>query len=84
MSLYFQPKMWIRQPASSLDEKQHKLQIFNGNRMENGMEMENGNGNRDYAFAKMQKTHGMRLLMFCDKKSVGLILSVLLKRVIEH
>lgn len=53
MSLYFQPKMWIRQPASSLDEKQHKLQIFNGNRMENGMEMENGNGNRDYAFAKM-------------------------------
>ena len=52
--------------------------------MENGIEMENGNEKLDNAFATMPKKHGMRLLMFCDKKVVGLILSALLNRVIKH
>ena len=52
--------MWISQPASSLDEKQYTLQVFNGNWMENGIEMENGNEKLDNAFATMQKN------MVCD------------------
>ena len=47
--------MWISQPASSLDEKQYTLQVFNGNWMENGIEMENGNEKLDNAFATMPK-----------------------------
>lgn len=52
--------------------------------MANGIEMENGNGKLDNAFAKMPKNQGMRLLMFCDNKMVALILSALVNRVIKH
>lgn len=52
--------------------------------MENGIEMENGNGKLDNSFAKMPKNHGMRLLMLCNKKMVALILSALVNRVIKH
>ena len=48
------------------------------------MEMEKVNGKLDNAFAKMPKNHGMRLLMFCEKEMVGLILSALLNSVIKY